>query len=316
MNNSWLSENTSEGNDANYGDFNVPIWIFTTVLITVTSVLVVVLNSLCLIVLHRTNILKEPTKVFMASLNTADLILGAVNGLPTIVLYMVGWWPFGRALCMLYSTLGMVLFAASMMSLLLLTIDRYIGTFFPLRYPTIMTVTRSRLLVCCMWILTVLQAVFILLKVGWESDEKGHKYCSWQWEETKEYTILLTIDVLLLTVTITILYIKMMLTAMKHAQRINQEEQVRNQLGGNRSYKANRKSLTTVAIITASMYICYTPVVITSILYNVFGYHFPIEVFQICHIFVLSNSWLNVIIYFLRNKELRQDALKILKCCK
>ena len=116
MNRSWLSENTSEGNDANYGDFNVPIWISTTVLMTVTSVLVLVLNSLCLIVLHRTNILKEPTKVFMASLNTADLILGAVYGLPTAVLYMVGWWPFGRPLCMLYSTLGMVLFVASMMS--------------------------------------------------------------------------------------------------------------------------------------------------------------------------------------------------------
>ena len=108
----------------------------------------------------------------------------------------------------------------------------------------------------------------------------------------------------------------MMLTAMKHAQRINQEEQVRNQLGGNRSYKANRKSLTTVAIITASMYICYTPGLIITILYNVFGVNIPEKVVQIIHIFFLSNSWLNVIIYFVRNKELRQDALKILKCCK
>ena len=207
-----------------YRDFNVPFWIFTTALITVTSVLVLVLNSLCLIVLHRTNILKEPTKVFMTSLNTADLILGAVYGLPTALLYMVGWWPFGHPLCMLYSTLGMVLFAASMMSLLLLTIDRYIGTFFPLRYPTIMTLTRSRLLVCCMWILTTLHVVLILLTSDWESDEKGEKYCSWQWEITEGYAIFISIYVLLLTVTITILYIKMMLTAMKHAQRINQEE--------------------------------------------------------------------------------------------
>ena len=201
----------------------------------------------------------------MTSLNTADLILGAVYGLPTAVLYMVGWWPFGRPLCMLYAILNSMLFMASMMSLLLLTIDRYIGTFFPLRYPTIMTLTRSRLLVCCMWILTILHGVFILLTADWKSDEEGQKDCSWQWEETEEYTILVTIDVLLLTVTITILYIKMMLTAMKHAQRINQEEQVRNQLGGNRSYKANRKSLTTVAIITAAMYICYTPVVVITI---------------------------------------------------
>ena len=75
-----------------------------------------------------------------------------------------------------------------------------------------------------MWILTTLHVVLILLTSDWESDEKGEKYCSWQWEITEGYAIFISIYVLLLTVTITILYIKMMLTAMKHAQRINQEE--------------------------------------------------------------------------------------------
>ena len=111
MNRSWLSENTSEGNDANYRDFNVPFWIFTTALITVTSVLVLVLNSLCLIVLHRTNILKEPTKVFMTSLNTADLILGAgiwlTNGL-AIHGWLVALWT-SPLYAILYTGHGVVL---------------------------------------------------------------------------------------------------------------------------------------------------------------------------------------------------------------
>lgn len=323
MNLSRLVEESLVNNDTDYEDYvdsngtgSWTFFIFLGILMMIAGILVLALNSLCLFVLHRTTAITESTKVFMISLNSSDLILGVAHILPTAVLYMVGHWPFGIFICRLYTLLGNVLFDASLLSLLLLTIDRYIGTFFPLRYPSLMTMKRSRLLVCAVWILLFIQVTLLYMYIfnDWHIEENVREQCLWPWQRTQQSTIILVVQITVPTVLITVLYIKMMLTALKHAQRINQEEQAQNHLEGNRSYKAHRKSLTTVVIVSAALYVSFIPTVITNVMEDVFKVDIPEEVSGIVYIFHISNSWLNVIIYFLRNKELRKEALKALKC--
>ena len=303
--------NNTTANEDDLNSDGQETWVVLGTLMMIAGALVLALNSLCLIVLHRTTVITEPTKVFMISLNTSDLLLGAGHLLPTAVEQVVGYWPFGDFLCQLYTSIGNIFFDSSLFSLLLLTIDRYIGTFFPLRYPSLMTVKRSRLLVCAVWILLIIQAVLIYLIVNWQ--ETG-LLCLWQWEETQLRTLILAVQVLVPTIVITVLYIKMMLTALRHAKRIHQEGQIQNHLVGNRSHKAHRKSLTTVTIVTATLYLSLFPMVIIDVMKFVFEVDIPEILRSLAYLFFTSNSWLNVIIYFLRNKELRKEALKVLKC--
>ena len=125
-------------------DSNIlPLWHFIAALYTVTTTLIILLNTFCLIVLYCTKILNGPTKVFMISLSAADLTGGIIVGAPMTVVWVIGKWPFGKILCKIYAILGMDSFTVSILTLLFLTTDRYIAIYFPLRYPDFVTLKRA-----------------------------------------------------------------------------------------------------------------------------------------------------------------------------
>ena len=99
---SSMDENHSDYIYTNNNSVNSFQSVVMAVMYFMTSILVLVLNTFCLIVLHRTKKLKEPTKAFMMSLNAADLTSGAVIVIPAAVYLMLGWWPFGDIFCNIF----------------------------------------------------------------------------------------------------------------------------------------------------------------------------------------------------------------------
>ena len=108
----------------------------------------------------------------------------------------------------------------------------------------------------------------------------------------------------------TSLYVHISLIARRQARRIVAENQPGNGQDGQRiPERINTRSTTTIIIITGTLVITWIPSLIMfalvmqqidSMAYN------SLLVMSLAHVLLTLNSWLNVVIYYLRNRDLRQ----------
>ena len=144
------STSTSENVGHNFSA-TTPLRIFAMLLLTLTILLVMLLNPLMLFTLGHVTSIQPTTKVFMASLTLSDLGHG-ITHFVTLVELFAGSWLLGDFLCVVYVVLLFVFVEMNCVSLLLLTVDRYIAITHPLRYPSMMTEFRSKIIVCIAWV--------------------------------------------------------------------------------------------------------------------------------------------------------------------
>ncbi|XP_038069149.1 C-X-C chemokine receptor type 2-like [Patiria miniata] len=107
------------------------------ILLSITTILLLTLNPLCLVVLRHVCSIQETTKIFLRSMTVADLGVGLFRALPMTVLVISETEHIGDALCKVLSFVDCILSFSPQMSLLLLTVDRYISVVHALRYPSL-----------------------------------------------------------------------------------------------------------------------------------------------------------------------------------
>ncbi|XP_038053978.1 beta-1 adrenergic receptor-like [Patiria miniata] len=118
------------------------------ILLVITTILLLTLNPLCLVVLRHVRSIQETTKIFLRSMTIADLSMGLFQALPMTVLAISETEHIGEVFCQVLSFAGEIVLYSPQMSLLLLTVDRYISVVYALRYPSLVTVKRARISVC------------------------------------------------------------------------------------------------------------------------------------------------------------------------
>ena len=64
------------------------------------------------------------------------------------------YWPFGSLWCRIWLAVDVWLCTASIFNLCAISLDRYIAISRPVKYPTVMSPRRARLLIICVWILS------------------------------------------------------------------------------------------------------------------------------------------------------------------
>ncbi|XP_055501403.1 alpha-1A adrenergic receptor-like [Leucoraja erinacea] len=104
--------------------------------------------------------LQTVTNYFIINLAIADLLLSTIILPFSASLEIFGYWAFGRIFCDVWAAVDVLCCTASIMSLCVISIDRYIGVRYSLRYPTIMTEVKA------VWILIVLWVTSIVVSVG------------------------------------------------------------------------------------------------------------------------------------------------------
>ncbi|XP_048885313.1 alpha-1B adrenergic receptor-like isoform X3 [Brienomyrus brachyistius] len=110
--------------------------------------------------------LRTPTNYFIINLAIADLLLSTTVLPVSATLEILNYWVFGRIFCDIWAAVDVLCCTASIMSLCVISIDRYIGVSYPLRYPSIVTERRALLAMFGVWVLSVVISIGPLL--GWK----------------------------------------------------------------------------------------------------------------------------------------------------
>jgi len=102
--------------------------------------------------------------MFIVSLATADLTVGiVVMPISAVYIFTVDW-PFGLAVCQFWLAVDYTASTASILNLLVLSIDRYRSVTDPLRYMRRRTSRHAAVLISAAWSLS---ALWVLPIVAW-----------------------------------------------------------------------------------------------------------------------------------------------------
>lgn len=117
-------------------------------------------NTLVLLALFLDKRLHAPSFFLIANMATADLLLG-ISVLPfsSILELLDDRWIFGRGFCSAWLALDVLCCTASIIALMAVSVDRYIGVTRPLKYGSIMTIRRTVYLIILVWAISILTSV-------------------------------------------------------------------------------------------------------------------------------------------------------------
>uniref|UniRef100_A0A8C7XUI3 Histamine H2 receptor n=1 Tax=Oryzias sinensis TaxID=183150 RepID=A0A8C7XUI3_9TELE len=108
------------------------------------------------------------TNCFIVSLAVTDLLLGLLV-LPFSALILISDdWPLGPVFCNFYISMDVMLCTASILTLLAISVDRYLAVTMPLRYGSIVVPWRVGVAMMSVWIVSVALS-FLPIQMGWNT---------------------------------------------------------------------------------------------------------------------------------------------------
>lgn len=121
--------------------------------------------------------LRRINNLLIVSLASADLIMGGAV-LPLGVHYLVGSkWLLGNFACNLWTSIDVLSVTASICTLCVISLDRFVAIVMPFEYSTKMTRNRIRVIITFVWILSAAIA-FIPINMGWwKTDDLKDQQC-------------------------------------------------------------------------------------------------------------------------------------------
>lgn len=114
------------------------------------------------------NIRRQLSNKFIVSLAISDLIIG-MEGFPFLTVYVVERerWPLGMIMCQIWLCIDYTLCLVSILTVLLITVDRYCSVCYPAKYRMWQTENKIRLMIVLSWVVPF--GFFGLMIFGWEA---------------------------------------------------------------------------------------------------------------------------------------------------
>ena len=264
----------------------------------------IILNSLTIQALRRTSALPKPLKTLLLSLAVSDLGVGLLCH-PFNVAFLIKWLQKNSEsypTCAAYTAFTFItnlLSKASFLSILALSVDRFLAIHLHLRYQELVTHKRVVAAVISMWILSAFFALFRLLV------------------STDITMVVFAVNGIICYVVSAVLYFRIYLAVRHHkkqivAQRVQEEAQNREEIA------SNVKSVSKSAVATFYVYLvflaCYLPHSF-SLAFVVLSKSTSVTKVTIVYtwVLVLFNSSLNPVIYCWKLKPIRRAAIHILQ---
>ncbi|XP_047227615.1 trace amine-associated receptor 13c-like [Girardinichthys multiradiatus] len=229
-------------------------------LLSFISLITVALNLLVIISVSHFRQLQTPTNILLLSLAVPDLFVGLLL-MPVEMIRNTTCWFLGELPCVLYNYVSFIITFASVVNMVLISVDRYIAICKPLYYTTRITERDVKLFVCLCWFFSVLYGGLI---VSGDLNGPVHYYsCHGECLIIVDY-IAGTVDVVvsfIIPVTIIIfLYIKVFVVAVSQARAMRSHITAASlQPSVNQSRKSELKAARTLGVLVLVFLICFCP---------------------------------------------------------
>ncbi|XP_066429034.1 alpha-1D adrenergic receptor [Eleutherodactylus coqui] len=290
--------------------------------------------------------LQTVTNYFIINLAIADLLLSTTVLPFSATLEVLGVWVFGRIFCDIWAAVDVLCCTASIMSLCIISIDRYVGVKHSLKYPTIMTEKKAVVILILLWVSSMVISIGPLL--GWKEPPPDNDS---QCDITQDpgYALFSSLcSFYLPLLVILIMYFKVYIVArrttksleagvkrernksMEVVLRIHCRSSVMGEsTSSSRSkgpfrsslsvrlikFSREKKAAKTLAIVVGVFILCWLPFFIVLPLGSFFPQLRPHEgVFKFIFWLGYFNSCVNPIIYPCSSKEFKRAFIRLLRC--
>ncbi|XP_026187433.1 trace amine-associated receptor 13c-like [Mastacembelus armatus] len=267
--------------------------LFIYIVLSFISLLTVVLNVLVIISISHFRQLHTPTNLLLFSLAVSDFLVGLLV-MPFHILLTEPCWFLGDLVCVLFYLLPFITVYASVVNMVLISVDRYVAICDPLHYPTRITLNRVQICVVLCWIYCVFYTFLILH----DNLKQPGRYNSC-YGECVIYVIG-AVDIVLVFIipvsTIIILYVRVFVVAVSQARAMRSHiAAVTLQCSVTVTVKKSEmKAARNLGVVVAVFLMCYCPYYCLSLS----GYELTISSSTIFLVYlVYFNSYLNPVIY-------------------
>ena len=259
-------------------------------------------NILILIALHKATTLHAPSKLFLRSLATTDLLVGVISE-PLTVTYWISAvrkrWDECYNIFLTSFIVGYLLCGISLLTMTAISVDRLLALSLRVRYKQIVTLNRARAIVLVFWIFCAVCSVM-------------HAHDS---RITTWYTHI-TIPVCFVTsiLSYTTIFWKLHRHETQVRGNIIQPEQSNISSSGPLNISRYRKGVFSVMCLQLAVAVCYLPHGITTALWTYSGRSSSVTVLrQFTVTLVYVNSALNPLLYCWKIREVRQSVKDIIR---
>ena len=298
-------------------EYSVSHRILNSVVFGILCILVIGGNTLCLVVLkqyHRH--LKTPTRLFLTSLTSADLLIGLLYIFPMFIVYSFDDaipWNVSSNIC--FGARIAISFSGflSMMSLLSVNLDRYLAIEYPLKCETIVTARRARIVLACMWAIGLIVssgAYYVTIKTN--VPEKCNTFYDSHTNSIVEFALGTFIGTIAPFTSTILIYARILVIANRH-RKMEKYGRIASNVSSSRNRFADRKALNTfllVTFISCSTLMPSSVFTMCNLIYNGSLSNSVIEF--LLQAIVLCNYWVNILIYTCRDRSFRKGAIKLL----